>query len=133
MDDARVRPLGHAPAMAFLAAPARPSAPGLALLVLLLLVASPARAAETTTFTTAGEHPYVVPAGVTRLAVTATGGQGGSITVTGESRPGGRAAQVTGTLEVIPGQTLHAVVGASASGTAPGANGGGPEIGRAHV
>lgn len=85
---------------------------------------APAAAAEQTTveFTEPGEHTYTVPDGVTRIDVTAVGGEGGA---TAERNGGRRAAKVLGTLDVEPGQTLYAVVGSSASGTTPGANGGG--------
>lgn len=73
------------------------------------------------TFTTPGQHAWVVPDGVTRVDVLAVGGEGqGS-----DAHLGGRAARIVGTLDVTPGQTLYAVVGSSASGTTPGANGGG--------
>lgn len=76
---------------------------------------------ETVTFTTPGQHVYVVPAGVTRVDVLAVGGAGGS----SAERWGGRAGRIQATLDVTPGQVLHAVVGTSASGSTPGANGGG--------
>jgi hypothetical protein len=74
----------------------------------------------TVTFTSAGEHAWTVPDGVTRVDVVAVGGEGAAA-----GRHGGRAAQIRGTLDVTPGQTLYAEVGSSASGTHPGANGGG--------
>jgi hypothetical protein len=75
----------------------------------------------TVTFTAPGEHAYTVPAGVTRVDVVAVGGEGART----PDRRGGRAAHIVGTLDVTPGQTLYAEVGTSASGTTPGANGGG--------
>ena len=76
---------------------------------------------ETVTFTTPGQHVYTVPDGITRVDVVAVGGEGGH----SADRRGGRAARISGTLDVTPGQVLYAVVGSSASGAAPGANGGG--------
>jgi hypothetical protein len=78
-------------------------------------------AVESVTFSTPGAHEYVVPAGVTRVDVLAVGGAGGS----SAERWGGRAGRIQATLDVTPGQVLHAVVGTSASGATPGANGGG--------
>ena len=72
-------------------------------------------------FTTAGEHAYTVPAGVTRVDVVAVGGEGAA----SPARHGGRAARIVATLDVTPGQVLYAEVGGSASGSTPGANGGG--------
>ncbi len=81
----------------------------------------------TESFTTPGEHVYTVPSGVTRVDVVAVGGSGAEST----GRHGGRAAKIIGTLDVEPGQTLYAVVGSSAAGTTPGANGGGAAGGTA--
>lgn len=86
--------------------------------------------AATTTFTTPGQHAYTVPAGVTRVDVVAVGGEGAA-SGGSEGRRGGLGARVAGTLDVKPGDTLYAVVGTSALGTAPGANGGGPAGGTA--
>jgi hypothetical protein len=77
-----------------------------------LASAGPALAASpvTVTFTTAGEHPFTVPAGVTSIHVVAVGGQGGYTYVAG-----GLAARAEGDLTVTPGQTLYAEVGANGS------------------
>ncbi len=75
----------------------------------------------TVTFNTPGAAQYLVPAGVTRLTVTATGARGGSNT---NGRPGGLGARVTTTLTVNPGETLTVQVG-GAGGTAPVVNGNG--------
>jgi hypothetical protein len=68
-----------------------------------------AQAAETASqsFASTGEHPFVVPAGVTSLQVSLVGGNGGA----GKGgAPGGIPATVTGTLAVSPGETLYAEV-----------------------
>lgn len=98
------------------------------------LVASGAQAAETgsQTFTTVGEHAFVVPAGVTSVQVTLVGGNGGA----GKGgAPGGVPATVTATLAVNPGETLYAEVagdGQPASGVAnEGGYGGGASGGAA--
>jgi Glycine rich protein len=80
---------------------------------------------------TSGEHAFQVPAGTTRILVSATGGQGGG--GYGSNCEGGAGAQLTATIPVTPGQTLYVEVGGHGgddtqgganSGTA-GANGGG--------
>src|SRR5882757_4809603 len=81
-----------------------------------------------TTFSTPGEHPFVVPAGVTRLDVTAVGGTGGNSARGGQefrNSAGGPAARVHSVITVTPGTTLYAEVGSNAVGSQPGANGGG--------
>lgn len=90
-------------------------------------VAAAEAAPQSITFTAPGEHSWTVPAGVTRVDVLAVGGEGGK---NGVWRAG-RAARITATLDVTPGQTLYAVVGGSASGTTPGSNGGGAAGGTA--
>ncbi len=58
-------------------------------------------------FTTAGEHAFLVPAGVTSLQVTLVGGNGGA----GKGgATGGAGATDTATLAVSPGETLYAEV-----------------------
>jgi hypothetical protein len=68
-----------------------------------------AGAAETrsASFTEAGEHRFVVPAGVTSVQVTLVGGSGGAGT---GFAPGGSGDTVTGTLAVTPGETFYAEV-----------------------
>ena len=68
-----------------------------------------AQAAETgsQTFTVAGEHPFVVPAGVTSVQAALVGGNGGAGF---GGALGGTAATVTATLAVTPGETLYAEV-----------------------
>ncbi|HLW96252.1 MAG TPA: glycine-rich protein, partial [Solirubrobacteraceae bacterium] len=70
---------------------------------------------------------YLVPAGITSISVTATGGSGGN----GANSTGGLAAIATGNLAVTPGETLYVEVGGagdagnlSDSSDAGGFNGG---------
>jgi glycine rich protein len=81
--------------------------------------------AATTTFSyTGGEQTYTVPAGVSDLYVTATGGNGAGPT-SGTSLTAGRGAIATGTTHVSAGQTLYVEVGGAGSGAQGGFNGGG--------
>jgi hypothetical protein len=78
-----------------------------------------AQAAETATrtLTSAGEHSFVVPAGVASLHVTLVGGNGGA---GAGGAAGGVPASVGATLAVSPGQTLYAeVAGDGGAATAP--------------
>src|SRR5688572_24958305 len=80
------------------------------------LVSDPARAATivTTTYSyTGASQTFTVPAGVTSLTVTLTGGQGGlgGGDSQGSPTPGGYRGVVTGTLAVTPGQTITVAVG----------------------
>ncbi len=82
------------------------------------------------TFTSTGsEQCYTVPAGVTRLAVTAVGAQGGSIPdlqgLPGTGAPGGFGAVVGGIVPVTPNSTLYVEVGANGSAGGSPAFGGG--------
>jgi hypothetical protein len=92
--------------------------------------------AVTCTYLASGtEHLFVVPDGVTSLAVTAVGGTGGRAV---DGPAAGQPAAVTGTLAVSPGSTLFLAVGgnggdgaratdgATAPGGSAGANGGAP-------
>jgi hypothetical protein len=86
----------------------------------------PARseAAETASmsFTSSGEHPFVVPAGVTNVQLTLVGGNGGA----GKSgAPGGVPATVTATLAVTPGETLYAEVAGDGQAAPTAENAGG--------
>jgi hypothetical protein len=74
-----------------------------------MLAPATAGAAETrsASFTEAGEHEFVVPAGVTSVQVTLVGGNGGQGV---PSAPGGSADTVTATLAVSPGETLYSEV-----------------------
>ncbi|HEU4703009.1 MAG TPA: choice-of-anchor D domain-containing protein [Conexibacter sp.] len=89
-------------------------------------VATASAGTATTTFSATGaEQTYTVPAGVTRLDVVITGGHGG-VPGNGAGGTPGRAARITGTLAVVPGQTVYVEVG-GVGGTGCGAafNGGG--------
>ena len=89
--------------------------------------------ARSTVFSPTGApRPYVVPAGITALNVTATGGSGGAAT----TFAAGRGGQVDAIVPVTPGEVLFFFVGGmnngatggwngGASGTAPGQGGGG--------
>jgi Calx-beta domain-containing protein len=89
----------------------------------------------TCTYTTVGEHTFVVPTGVTQASFTATGGAGGSyLTGSTVNQPGGRAATITvPSHPVTPGATLYVEVGGrglantetDSGGLNGGANGGG--------
>ena len=86
-------------------------APGVAVLV---LAAAPAQAAtETAAFASTGaEQTFVVPAGVTNVAVTLVGGTGGTgYNLNGLLSPGGAGATATAELAVTPGETLFVEVG----------------------
>jgi hypothetical protein len=80
------------------------------------------------TFAATGSvQTYTVPAGVTRLVITATGAQGGSLSSTGtpgNTILGGLGARVQTTLTVTPGEMLDVYVGLS--GTASAASSGAP-------
>ena len=72
---------------------------------------SPAGAATTTTFLyTGAQQTFVVPAGVTSVQVLAVGGRGGNGLAPGGGL-GGAPAEVSGDLEVFPGQKLYVEVG----------------------
>jgi len=99
----------------------------------LLLAPAGAEAAETASeaFTAAGEHVFVVPAGVSSVQVTLVGGNGGA---GNGGEAGGVPATVSATLALSAGQTLYVeVAGNGGSATAPdsavggygGGNGGG--------
>ena len=85
---------------------------------------------------TGGAQTYTVPAGVTRLTVTANGAQGGSTYnlggLAGMDALGGQGAWVQTTLAVVPGEALTVHVGTAGTfttsrngGSAGGYNGGG--------
>jgi hypothetical protein len=91
---------------------------------------------------TGSEQTFTVPAGVTSIDVVATGAAGGSgstPTSGGTGGSGGEGEQVSGTLAVIPGNTLYVEVGGvgadgttSAGGTG-GFNGGADGAGTSHT
>ena len=73
--------------------------------------AAPAGAVTSAKFLyTGAQQQFVVPAGVTSVRVLAVGGRGGNGLAPGGGL-GGAPAEVSGELEVIPGQTLYVEVG----------------------
>jgi glycine rich protein/Big-like domain-containing protein len=72
---------------------------------------------------TGAEQSYTVPAGVSSLSVTAIGAPGGGPLSGGLAA--GRAAVVSGIVNVAPGQVLYVEVGGSGSSPVGGFNGGG--------
>ncbi len=92
-------------------------------MLVLAAVATPAQATTKVFEYTGGEQTFVVPSGVHKLQVRLIGGAGGE----GGSQ-GGQAAELTGGLEVAPGETLYLEVGGngqdSGEGSAGGFNGG---------
>ncbi len=79
--------------------------------------------AQVTTYTTAGNGTYTVPAGVTsiKVEVWGGGGRGGSRTSNGYGGGGGGGAYSQSVITVIPGQIINYNVGAgSSSGSASG-------------
>ena len=81
-------------------------------LLALLLAVGPAHAQTTAFACTGSTQTYTVPAGVTQLAVVATGAYNGAV--------------VQATVPVVPGETLTVVVGGT--GTTSGPSGGGNSI-----
>jgi hypothetical protein len=65
------------------------------------------------TLTTAGEYEFVIPSGVSHVAVDLTGGVGGG-------SGGGRAARITAWVPVSPGMVASVVVGANGAADRPG-------------
>ncbi|MDW5593820.1 glycine-rich protein [Conexibacter stalactiti] len=92
-----------------------------------------ASAATSQSFTTPGATQFTVPAGVTRIAIDAIGGQGGGALQTPPFRcQGGAGSRVRGTMTVTPGQSFWVVVGGAGGDAMPpiqssvgGYNGGG--------
>jgi hypothetical protein len=78
----------------------------------------------TVTVTAAGPDSFVVPAGVTSIAVTAIGGKGGNESP-GGSAVGGSGAMTSGTLAVDVGDTLDIVVGEDGADGGSGVGGAG--------
>jgi hypothetical protein len=87
-----------------------------------LLAGAGSVAADTATYSfTGAEQSFTVPAGVSRIDVTAIGAAG-----TGHGGgPGGKGALVSGSLAVMPGQVLYVEVGGPGQAEAGGFNGGG--------
>lgn len=101
-----------------------------------LALSVPQAHAATTTFTTAGEHAFTVPAGVTRVHIETVGGRGGDAGTGVNAVAGSFGGTASADVAVSPGQVLYAEVGGN--GTSPntsagggaGANGGGAGAGR---
>ena len=91
------------------------------------LVAGIPYTSATNTFTfTGATQTYTVPAGVTSLSVTLSGGGGGSSFPRAGSNTGGTAALVTGTIAVTPGQVLTIIVGGKGGPGGPNNTGNNP-------
>src|SRR5690349_20536802 len=96
-----------------------------------LAFAVPANAMTTVFTLTEADQTFKVPPGVTSLEIVAVGGTGGDTPYVPPpgAVQGGQPAEVTGTIKVTPGQTLHVEVGGNggdADGSAEGGfNGGG--------
>jgi hypothetical protein len=91
-----------------------------------LAAASPAVAATATaTYSTAGETPFIVPAGVTSVTAALTGAGGGAgrdPAFTFDDAPGGAGGTARATVAVAPGEVLFVEVGGSGGpGTGLGA------------
>ncbi len=98
---------------------------GLAVVLTLVWAVAPAQATTQTFTFTGAEQTFTVPVGVFHVHIVAIGGSGGA-----SDLAGGAAAQVSGDLEVTPGQTLYVEVGGGGQnggliGGAGGFNGGG--------
>ena len=85
--------------------------------------AAPAGAQTSTFLYTGAQQTFVVPEGVTSVHVLAVGGRGGNEAAP-EGGAGGAAAEVSGDVEVLPGQKLFVEVGGM-GGDAPGGGAGG--------
>jgi Bacterial Ig-like domain (group 3)/Bacterial Ig-like domain (group 1) len=100
------------------------SALGVGVLAVAALPGPAAHADSTVSFTTPGESPFTVPAGVTSLHVVAIGGGGAA----GNFDSGGSAGSgttVAADIPVTPGASLFVEVGGNATGPSAGAGGGG--------
>ncbi|MGH2873533.1 MAG: hypothetical protein ACRDL5_13870 [Solirubrobacteraceae bacterium] len=77
-----------------------------------------------TSYTTPGQYTFTVPAGVSALSVTATGGQGGESThpdERGDYCAGGEGAVVSGVLPVSAGEVLYVEIGGAGTWSPTGA------------
>jgi hypothetical protein len=95
-----------------------------------LASAVPAEATTKVFHDSEAEQEFKVPTGVTSIEVVAIGGRGGdTVFASPPAISGGRAAKVTGTLSVTPGEKLYVEVGGNGKdsdlGSAGGWNGGG--------
>ena len=78
---------------------------------------------------TGKRQTFIVPAGVTRLTITASGASGGTV----GSYTGGRGGLVKAEISVMPGESLSVFVGGSGrAGTRRSFNGGGAGSGSRH-
>ena len=95
-----------------------------AVLAVLGLLAGPAASAlaGSESFTSPGEHPFVVPAGVTSVQVLLVGGNGGTGS---DGQVGGIPATASATIAVTPGETLYAEVAGDGESAGDGAFGSG--------
>jgi hypothetical protein len=89
--------------------------------------ATSCQSSSVTFSSTGAEQCYVVPSGVSELALTAIGGSGGAAVF--PATPGGAGAVVSGMLAVTPGETLYVEVGANGTFDSGGTFGGGGESG----
>jgi hypothetical protein len=99
-----------------------------ATLALVPTVASAAPATVVKNFSYSGStESWTVPAGITQISITATGGQGGlgGVDSQGLPTPGGYAGVVSGTMDVTPGQVLTVAVGKGGTTGASKATGNG--------
>src|SRR6478672_2600208 len=93
---------------------------------------TPAEASTVTlaTFTAVGYHTWTVPAGVTKITITAHGGSGGSVTETLPGpiielvHSGGAGGTAVATVKVKPGEAFQILVGGH-GGSTNGRTGGG--------
>ncbi|HEX8581581.1 MAG TPA: glycine-rich protein, partial [Acidimicrobiales bacterium] len=93
----------------------------LALAVVASLLAAPSAQGATVSYTTAGEHTFTVPAGVTSIRATLIGARGGDGDAGGL---GGFGTRLVVDIPVTPGSTLYAIVGGNgADGSGSGAGG----------
>src|SRR3954463_8525451 len=81
------------------------------------LALAPAATASTQTFTTPGEHAFVVPPAVTSVHIALVGASGGN---GAGGSPGGDGAGFGATIAVAPGQKLFAEVGGNGTSAATG-------------
>ena len=90
--------------------------------------------AATNSYSTAGASTFTVPANVTSIQITLTGAAGGSGGGDGSNSggSGGPAGRVTGTLAVVPGDTLYINLGGAGSNGGSGVSNGGGGAGGAN-